>query len=47
MMVPKEALEEFKEIWKKEYGEDISDDYALERATTLLTLFDIVYRPIA
>lgn len=45
-MLSKQALDEFKEIWKKEYGEDISDADALERATNLLTMFDAVYRPI-
>ncbi len=45
-MVSKEALEEFKRIYKEEKGEDISDELAMEEAASLLTLFDAVYRPI-
>ena len=45
-MLSKQALQEFKEIWKTEIGEDISDDFALEKATQLLTLFDAIYKPI-
>ena len=45
-MLTKQALQEFKEIWKAEMGEDISDDLALEIATPLLTLIDNVYKPI-
>ena len=45
-MLTKQALQEFKEIWKAEIGEDISDDFALEKATKLLTLFDAIYKPI-
>ena len=45
-MVSEEALEEFKKIWKEEYGTDISNVDALENATALLTMFDAVYRPI-
>ena len=42
-MIPKKALEEFKQIYK---GEDISDELAMEEAVTLLTFFNVVYRPI-
>ena len=45
-MISKEALEEFKAIWKKEFGKDISDAHALEQATNLLTLMKVVYSPI-
>lgn len=45
-MLSKQALQEFKAIWKEEIGEEISDDLALEKATELLTLFNVVYRPI-
>lgn len=45
-MLSTQALQEFKEIWKLEYGEDISDDLATARASELLTMFDVVYRPI-
>jgi hypothetical protein len=45
-MVSEKALQEFKNIWREEFGEEISDEKALEEATALLTLFDAVYRPI-
>lgn len=45
-MLTKKALEEFKEIWKMEFGEEISDQKATEEALNLLTLMDAVYRPI-
>jgi hypothetical protein len=45
-MVSEEALEEFKKIWKEEYGTEISNADALDSATALLTMFDAIYRPI-
>ena len=45
-MVSEKALREFKTIWREEFGEDISDEKALEEATALLTMFDAIYRPI-
>ncbi len=45
-MISKEALNEFKKIWKKEFGTDISDVEALDKATRLLNLFKAVYKPI-
>ena len=46
MPLSKEAVREFKEIYKKEFGEEISDQEALEKATNLLMLFNVIYRPI-
>lgn len=46
MSISKEALEKFKEIYRKEYGKDISDEEALKQATSLLRLMKIIYRPI-
>jgi hypothetical protein len=46
MRLSKEAIEEFKEIYREEFGEDISDDDAQELGENLLFLFDLVYRPI-
>lgn len=46
MPLSKEAVEEFKEIYKKEFGKELSNQEALEKATNLLTLFDAIYRPI-
>lgn len=45
-MISKEALEEFKAIYKKEYNKDISDEKALDLALNLLNVMNIVYRPI-
>jgi hypothetical protein len=45
-MISKEALEEFKRIYKKKFGEDISDQDALEEATNLLNLYKAVYLPM-
>jgi hypothetical protein len=45
-MVSPEALAEFKRIWKNEYGTEITDAEALPKAVALLTLFDVIYRPI-
>ncbi len=35
-----EAVEEFKAIFKKEFGIELSNEEATEKATTLLQLFD-------
>jgi len=45
-MVSEKALKEFKAIWKEEFGQTISDEFAMEHATTILTFFDAVYRPV-
>jgi hypothetical protein len=45
-MVTPEALSEFKRIWMEEVGTEITDAEALTKATALLSLFDIIYRPI-
>lgn len=45
-MISEHALQEFKHIWQSEFGEEISDEIAIEEAVNLLTLFDAVYRPI-
>lgn len=34
-----EELEEFRQLWKEEFGEEITLDYARERATELLRLY--------
>jgi hypothetical protein len=45
-MISKEALKEFKRIYKKKFGEDISDKDALDEATNLLNLYKAVYLPV-
>jgi hypothetical protein len=42
----KKALEEFKKIYKKRFGEYLSDQAALEKATKLLNLIKAVYQPM-
>ena len=46
MSLPKEAIEELKQIHLKETGEMLSDQVALEMGTRLLGLFRIIMRPI-
>jgi len=46
MQLSKQAIREFKSIYKKEFKEDISDNEAYELAANLLSLFKIIYRPI-
>ena len=45
-MLSQQAITDFKEIWKQENRESISDDLAIEEALKLLTIFDAIYRPI-
>lgn len=45
-MISKEAVEKFKAIWKEKFDEEISDEKATEKGINLLTLFNIIYRPI-
>ena len=45
-MITEEALAEFKRIWLAEYGEELTDEEAIPKAIALLTLFDVIYRPI-
>ncbi len=47
MQISKKAIEEFKEIYREEFGKDISDQTALELGTNLLNIFSTVYRPIS
>ena len=46
MILSKRAIEEFKELYLKEFKEQLSDDQAEEMASSLLSLFKIIYRPI-
>ncbi|MBT3865338.1 hypothetical protein HOE67_00705 [Candidatus Peregrinibacteria bacterium] len=40
--ISQEKLEEFKKIWQKEYGEDISDEKAREYGGRLVNLFKVL-----
>lgn len=46
MKLSKKALDEFKAIYKAEYGVELSDSEALDKGIRLLRLFKAVYRPI-
>ena len=41
-----ELLEDFKQIYRREFGVLLSDQDALSRAITFLNLFEAIYRPI-
>jgi len=43
MIITKECIGEFKAIYLKEYGEEISDKEARDRATRLISLYKAVY----
>lgn len=45
-MISKERLQKFKQIYKKRFNKDLSDQEALEKATRLLRLVEIVYKPM-
>jgi len=42
MNLPREAIEEFKEIYRKEFAEELSDDEASQKANNLIELFQII-----
>jgi hypothetical protein len=44
MQLSKEQLEDFKKIWKKEYGEDLSDKKTYEYASSLARFVEILYK---
>ena len=45
-MISKEAIEEFKKIYKEKHGEELSDYVATEAATRLIDIVRAVYKPI-
>lgn len=46
MQLNQETIEEFKKIYQEEFGESISDAEALEMSQRLISLFEIIYRPL-
>jgi len=42
MLISQEALERFKAMYKKEYGINLSDDEAREKAKTLMSAKEVV-----
>jgi hypothetical protein len=46
MGISQKAIDEFKQLYKKQYGEDLSDDIASEAANRLVRFVDLIYKPI-
>ena len=42
-MIPKEALKEFKELYRKRFRTKLSDEETYRRASKLLDLYRVVY----
>lgn len=45
-MLSKKAIDEFKQLYKEKYGEELNDSVASEAANRLVRMIDLVYRPI-
>ena len=45
MLLPDEAIDEFMEIWKRQCGEEISEEYAAKRAHEVANLFRLLATP--
>ena len=46
-MISKKSLAEFKEIYRKNFNEDLSENIAREKAVKFLELFKIVFKPMS
>lgn len=46
MQLSKEQLEQFKQLYKERFGEELSDKEALDQATNLVNLIKATYKPI-
>jgi hypothetical protein len=46
MSLSKEAIDKYKQIYKKNFGEEISDEEAREQGESLISLFRVIYRPL-
>lgn len=46
MQISKEAIQEYKEIYKKRFGKDLCDKEAYEQASRLLGFFEILYEGV-
>lgn len=44
MQLSKETIEEFKQIYKEEFGEEISDQEAYELGSRLITLYKTLWQ---
>ncbi|MBI5374199.1 MAG: hypothetical protein HZA77_02120 [Candidatus Schekmanbacteria bacterium] len=43
--ITQKAIDEFKAIYKEEFGEELSDEDALENATSIIILFEALCAP--
>ena len=46
MSLSKQAIDEYKAIYKKEFGQDITDFEAETQGTSLIDLFRIISKPV-
>ena len=46
MAIPQKDLNEFKRIYQKEYGENLTDKEAQRIASNLISLFEIICQPL-
>ncbi len=46
MKLDKKAIQEFKELYRKEFKEEIDNKTAGELAIRVLNLFRVIYRPL-
>lgn len=44
-MLPKQAIEEYKKLYKERFGVDLDDGEAILRANNLVNLYKAVYEP--
>lgn len=45
-MLSQAALDEFKQLYKTEFGIDLNDEAALELAVNYITFVSVIYRPV-
>ncbi|MCB9802044.1 MAG: hypothetical protein H6774_03055 [Pseudomonadales bacterium] len=46
MKLSKEAISEYQKIYQKEFGEQLSFDEALEKASDFMRLMRVLYQPV-
>ena len=46
-MISIDALQSFKQLWKEKFNQDISDDFAMERADKLIRMVEAIWKPMS
>ena len=46
MQIEKEALDNFRSLYREEFGEDLSEDEAQEMASNLINLYELLMQPL-